>query len=249
MKLNAIIIDDEHKSGETLHSLINEYCKNVSVERLADSLESGVAAIRNLQPQLVFLDIELQNATGFDLLEQVRDQQFEVIFTTAFEQYALRAFQFCAVDYILKPVDSQALIEAVKKVEDKVTQQQAYRNIEVLLQNFKTPQPNHKIALPTSDGLVFLMVKDIMRLEADGSYTHFFFRNGKKLLVSKKIKEYEELLAPYRFYRVHHSHMVNLEEIEKYVRGEGGYVVLTDGSVVYVSKRKKEDFMAILDKA
>ncbi|MEX0967505.1 MAG: LytTR family DNA-binding domain-containing protein [Bacteroidia bacterium] len=247
--IKAIIIDDERKSGENLKALIEKYCKHLKVIATADSVESGIEAIANEKPQLVFLDIELNNGTGFDILSSLDSTDFEVIFTTAFEQYALKAIKFAAVDYLLKPIDVEELTAAVFKAEERLNHREANKNFEVLMQNLKSASSNHKIALPTTQGLTFVPVSHILRCEADGSYTWFYFKDGRKLIVSKKIKEYEELLSAYGFYRVHHSHLVNMEEIEKYVRGDGGYVVMTDGTMVDVSKRKREHFLAALDKA
>lgn len=247
--LKAVIIDDEKRSRESLDLLIREHCKNVEILALADSVASGVDTIQDHKPDLLFLDIELQDGTGFDILEQVSNGNFHVIFTTAFENYALRALKLSAVDYLLKPINQEELVSAVNKVADLRSKANPNKNFELLLQNLQNSTGRHKIALPSSDGLIFINVQDIIRCQADGSYTHFFFKDHKKILVSKKIKEYEELLGPYNFVRVHHSHLINLNEVTKYVRGDGGYVVMSDGETVYVSKRKKEDFMSALNKA
>lgn len=247
--MRAVIIDDETRSRESLEIIVKENCKNVEVVALAESVESGVAAIKQHKPDLLFLDIELQDGTGFDLLEKSSTSDFHVIFTTAFENYALKALKLSAVDYLLKPINSEELVQAVNKAEELSDSDSTNKNFELLLQNLQNSTGKHKIALPTSEGLTFINVSEIIRCQADGSYTHFFFKDRKKILVSKKIKEYEELLSPYNFVRVHHSHLVNLDEVAKYVRGDGGYVVMSDGETVYVSKRKKEDFMAALNKA
>lgn len=247
--IKALIIDDEKRSRESLQQLVQENCADVEIVALADSVASGVAEVKKQQPDLLFLDIELQDGTGFDLLEQVASNDFHVIFTTAFENYALRALKISAVDYLLKPINQEEMVKAVSKVVSMHEEESSNKNFELLLQNLQNNSGKHKIALPTSDGLTFINVHDIIRCKADGSYTHFFFKDGKKILVSKKIKEYEELLSPYNFVRIHHSHMINLDEVSKYVRGDGGYVVMSDGETVYVSKRKKEDFMAALNKA
>lgn len=247
--IRAIIVDDEKKSRESLELLVTEYCKQVELCGMAESVEEALQLIKQEDPDLLFLDIELNDGTGFDVLEKAKSGHFDVIFTTAFENYALRALKMSAVDYLLKPINEDDLRYAVKKVAEKIEKKNQSRNVELLLQNLNTGNGQHKIALPTSDGLTFIDVNDIIRCQADGSYTHFFFKGDKKTLVSKKIKEYEELLSPYKFVRVHHSHLVNLNEVTKYVRGDGGYVVMSDGETVYVSKRKKEDFMQALNKA
>ncbi|MFY0673605.1 MAG: response regulator transcription factor [Bacteroidia bacterium] len=247
--MRAVIIDDEVRSRESLEILVKENCKNVEVVALAESVESGLATLKQHKPDLLFLDIELQDGTGFDLLEKSALDDFHVIFTTAFENYALKALKLSAVDYLLKPINAEELVQAVNKAEELSDNDSTNKNFELLLQNLQNSTGKHKIALPTSEGLTFINVSDIIRCQADGSYTHFFFKDRKKILVSKKIKEYEELLSPYNFVRVHHSHLVNLDEVAKYVRGDGGYVVMSDGETVYVSKRKKEDFMSALNKA
>lgn len=247
--LKAVIIDDEKRSRESLELLVRESCKDVEVVALADSVASGIETVNEHKPDLLFLDIELQDGTGFDVLEGLNKHHFHVVFTTAFENYALRALKLSAVDYLLKPINQEELVQAVDKAQNKMQKEDKDKNFELLLQNLQSSTGKHKIALPTSDGLTFINVNDIIRCQADGSYTHFFFKDRKKILVSKKIKEYEELLSPYNFVRVHHSHLVNLDEVTKYVRGDGGYVVMSDGETVYVSKRKKEDFMSALNKA
>lgn len=247
--MKALIIDDEKRSRESLKQLVVDECPDVEVLDMADSVANGADAIKKHQPNLLFLDIEMQDGTGFDLLEKVANSNFHVIFTTAFENYALKALKLSAVDYILKPINPVELKEAVSKAKELIEQKDQDKNFELLLQNLQSNTGKHKIALPSSEGLTFINVNDIIRCQADGSYTHFFFKDRKKILVSKKIKEYEELLSPYNFVRVHHSHLVNLDEVAKYVRGDGGYVVMSDGETVYVSKRKKEDFMSALNKA
>lgn len=247
--LKALIIDDEKRSRESLQHVLEENCPEIEIVGQADSVATGVESINKLQPDLLFLDIEMQDGTGFDLLEQVRGEQFDVIFTTAFENYALKALKMSAVDYLLKPIGDEELGDAVSKVVNKKTEKSSEKNFELLLQNLNSQSGNHKIALPTSEGLSFINVRDIIRCKADGSYTHFYFKDGTTFLVSKKIKEYEELLSPYHFQRVHHSHLINLDEVKKYVRGDGGYVVMSDGETVYVSKRKKEGFLSALNKA
>lgn len=247
--LRAVIIDDETRSRESLEILVKENCKNVEVVAMADGVAAGLESIKANKPDLLFLDIELQDGTGFDLLEKSDGANFHVIFTTAFENYALKALKMSAVDYLLKPINADELVAAINKAEEIKSKEKTDRNFELLLQNLQNNTGKHKIALPTSEGLTFINVNEIIRCKADGSYTHFFFKDRKKILVSKKIKEYEELLSPYNFVRVHHSHLVNLDEVTKYVRGDGGYVVMSDGETVYVSKRKKEDFMSALNKA
>jgi two-component system, LytTR family, response regulator len=247
--IRALIIDDEERGRETLLNLLKTYCPEVKVLKLCDSVESGIKAIEEYAPELLFLDIEMNKATGFDLLEQLPGIDFDVIFTTAHENYALRAIKFCAIDYILKPIDVEELKVAVEKVITKKAKESFQAKFDLLLHNQHQSNPkNHRIAVSTNDGLVFLNVSDIIRCEADGSYTLFCLKNNEKIFVSKNLKEYEDLLSDHNFFRVHNSSLINLKEIVKYVRGDGGYVIMTDNAKVDVSKRKKDAFLTLISK-
>ena len=195
---------------------------------------------------MVFLDIQMQSETGFDLLAKVKPINFEVIFTTAHSNYAIKAFKFSAIDYLLKPIDIEDLKKAVEKVERKVNFNISAR-LEQLVQNLKPSSgQNHKLALPTLDGLIFVKIEDIIYCEASSNYTQIFTFDGKKHVVSRTLKEYEELLADHDFFRIHNSFLINLNSIKKYVRGEGGYVIMSNDVSLDVSKRKKEAFLSKL---
>lgn len=244
--LQVVIVEDELHSRETLRNLLNEYCTQVEIMAMAATLTEGVHAIKTNRPDLVFLDIELQPHTGFDLLEQVTNHDFELIFTTAYEHYALKAIKFSAIDYLLKPIDVEELIDAVEKVQKKRDQVKRNKRVEVLLNNLQNMNnTQHTITLSTMEGMEFVCVADIIRCEAMGAYTQFNLRNGKKILVSKHLKEYENLLSDHRFFRVHQSHLINLTEVERFVRPDE-QVVLKNGDVIKVAHNRKENFLAMM---
>lgn len=247
--INTVIIDDEELSRTVLNNLITKYCPQLTVVGLASSASTGLALINKASPDLVFLDIEMPGGSGFDLLKKIVDKNFALIFTTAYDQYALKAFKFCAVDYLLKPIDIEELMEATKKVENVKVNSGFKESIKNLLENYNAPNSKtNKIALPTLNGLEFVEIKDIIRCEADGKYTNCFLSSGKKLYSSKGLKDFEEQLSSYNFCRIHHAHLVNLDHIKNYFKGDGGYVLMSNGDNVMVSKRKKEDFLKQLNK-
>jgi len=242
--LKCLIVDDERKSRESLKILVDDFCENIRVVALCQNVAEALLAIDEHKPHVVFLDIQMQGETGFDLLEKLKKIEFEIIFTTAYSEYAIKAFKFSAIDYLLKPIDIEELKKSVSKVEKKVVDSFPTR-LENLVQNLKAG-PNHrlKLALPSSDGLVFVKVEDIIYCEASSNYTNIFMADGKKYLVSRTLKEYEDLLSDQDFFRIHNSYLINLNSIKKYVRGEGGYVVMTNDKSLDVSKRKKEGFLS-----
>ncbi|MBI1221069.1 MAG: response regulator [Bacteroidetes bacterium] len=247
MKLRVVIVEDEMKSREGLKNLIDEFCPNAEVVGMAANVESGVEAITGLQPDLVLLDIEMQSSTGFDLLEKIPEINFEVIFTTAYEQYAIKAIKFSALDYLLKPIDLKELIQGIDRVQHVRNSGISREQVKSLLENLKTePGKTHKITLSTSDGMVFLPVTDILRCEAQGAYTQFNLVNGKKILVSKNLKEYEILLQEHDFLRVHNSHLINLSQVSKYVKADGGYAVMYDGTNIPISNTRKDEFLELM---
>ena len=238
--IKAIIIDDEIHCRKTLGMLLKEYCPGVQVMEQCSDAESGLAAIQRLKPDLVFLDIEMPNMNGFEMLEKLPEIHFEIIFTTSYDQYAIKAFRFSALDYLLKPVGREELQRAVEKVAQRL-QFPLPQQLEILLQKLHQPASSiQKIALPTMEGLQMIAVSSIISCASDSNYTLFFLKNKQKLIVSRPLKEIEEMLEDYSFLRVHNSYLVNLNEIDKYVKGEGGYLVMTDGSNIDVSRSKKE---------
>lgn len=241
--IRAIIVDDESRGREFLKSLLVKYCGNVDVVAIEISAESGAEAIKKHKPDLVFLDIEMPGGNGFTLLEKTRDYNFDVIFTTAYSQYAITAIRFSALDYLLKPINSDELKTAVAKVEDKLSSQTTSRkNVDTLLSNINEKTPK-KIVLPNVHGAEYVALDEIVRCTADGNYTLVVLVSGKKILVAKTLKEYEELFAEENFCRIHHAHLVNLKHVKRYIKGEGGQVELSDGTSVEVSRRKKSEFL------
>src|SRR5215217_1331252 len=244
--IRAVVIEDEEHSRKMLMAMLHEHCQVITVVASADSVRTGLTAISEQRPELVFLDIELKSETSFEILEQLPEIDFELIFTTAFDHYALKAIKFCAIDYLLKPIDLNELKTAVSKAEKRMNREYLNKNLEVLLNNLKSSsQHNHRIALPTLEGLLFVNVKDIIYCESSGPYTKFIFKVGDKIVTSKHLKEYEDLLSGYEFFRIHKSYLVNLQEIKKYIRGEGGQLIMSNGAALNVSKQRKEDFLRI----
>jgi two-component system LytT family response regulator len=241
--MKCIIIDDEQKSAESLKILLTDFCENVEVMALCQNIDEGVAAIKNTGPDVVFLDINLQRETGFDLFKHFSNVPFEVIFTTAFSEYAIKAFRYAAIDYLLKPIDINELQEAVKKVDQRMVGNLNSR-LENLFRDLKSQKQDFlKLALPTLDGLVFINVDDIIYCEASSNYTTFYLTGGQKHIVSKTLKEYDELLSDRNFFRIHNTYLINIKAIKKYVKGDGGYVVMENDVSLDVSKRKKDAFL------
>jgi two-component system LytT family response regulator len=244
--IRSIIVDDELRGRQTLQNLLAESCPNVEVLALCESVAAAREAIALHKPQLVFLDVEMPQENGFALLEEAEHINFDVIFTTAHSHHAIKAIKLSALDYLLKPIDIDELVAAVEKVAAKKPASGA-KHIQMLLQNTaEKEKQQEKIALPTTDGYVFVRLSDILRCDAHGSYTMFYFTDGETLLVCKNLKEFEDLLTDLNFFRVHHSHIVNMSHIQRYLRGDGGTVVLKDGSQVEVARRKKEQFLQAL---
>lgn len=244
--MRVMIVEDEPHSRMSLENLLRDYCPDTEVVAGCDNVSDGIRQINVKRPDLLFLDIEMPGGNGFELLEQCSELDFEVIFTTAFEHYALKAIKFSALDYLLKPIDIDELKEAVQKVMQKNVRATENIKLSTLLQNLNKSKADQTIALATSEGLEFIRVSDIHYCQAEGSYTHFHLTNGK-LLVSKNLKEYEILLADYGFFRVHNSFVVNLSEVARYVKGDGGYLVMKNGDTVGLSGRRKEAFIRLFD--
>ena len=242
--LRTIIVDDEKDARINTLNIVNSVCKNLKVVATAENVKDGVQKIKEFNPDLVLLDVDMPDGSGFDLLSNFPKKTFDVIFITAFNHYAIKAIKFSAVDYILKPINIKELIEAVRKVEiNRESGLKKNLNYEALLENLRSSLPS-KLAIPTSEGMEYLNTKEIIRIEADRSYSWFFLSNGRKILVSRNLKEYQELLNDRSFFRTHNSHLINLEYVKKFVRQEGGYIEMTDGSIVSISRGKKELFLS-----
>lgn len=239
--IRAIVIDDEQESRNTVINILNNFCKNIQVIAQAENVMEGKMVVEKEKPDVIFLDIQMPDGTGFDLLEKLSDNNFQVIFVTAYDQYALKAIKFSALDYILKPVNPQHLMDAVDKLKTPQTDFGLIsKQISTLLRN---KNGFERITLPTFEGLRFIILRDIIRCEADNNYTNFYLNSGEKVLVTKTLKEYDECLSGEDFIRVHQSHLVNSKYIDRYIKGDGGTIIMTDGSHVEVSRRRKEDFL------
>jgi two-component system, LytTR family, response regulator len=242
--LRSIIVDDEPKSLENLKILTEEFVKDISVVALCRTVREALDAIKTYRPDIVFLDIQMQNETGFDLLAEIDQVDFEVIFVTAYSEFAIKAIKFSAIDYLLKPIDIDELKAAVRKVKEKRTGKTGGR-LKILQDNLLGSDAS-KIALPSAEGLVFIMVNEIFYCEASSNYTIFYTSENKQYVVSKTLGEYEDLLLSHNFFRIHHSYLVNLNMIKKYIKGDGGYVILNNNVSLTVSKRKRSDFLSRL---
>ena len=242
--IRAIIVDDELGARESLSKMLEKNCKQVEVVAKVDSMLAAFEAITNKAPDLVFLDIEMPNGNAFDLLEKFKEINFNIIFTTAYDHYAIKAIKFSAVDYILKPIDPEELVSAVKRFEERTGQKKTLdKQFKTLLSNVRTENKLKKVGIPDGDGLIFINLSDIIRCDSDGNYTFFILTNGKKIIASRTLGEYEQMFVDDNFFRVHRSHLINLEHVKKYIKGEGGYVVMSDNSQVEVSRRNKTDFL------
>lgn len=237
--IKAIIVDDEEGNRENLRSLLENYCPQVEILAEAESAITAMDAIGKHEPQLLFLDIEMPNGNGFDLLGKLDRIDFEIIFVTAFGQYALKAIKFCALDYILKPIDILDLKVAVQKAEKRIREHERSDSWQVFVENQQSAH-NPKIALPTGNQIDYIPVEEIVRCKGEGNYTTFFLKKGKSLMVSKTLKEFEELLAEHRFIRVHQSHLISAQYVKTYVKSDGGYLRMEDGAEIPISRQRKE---------
>ncbi len=243
--MKTLIIEDEQKSREMLAGIIKKNCPKLQVVGLANNVKEGVEMIKSLNPELVFLDISMPDGSGFDLLEKVQGHKFELIFATASDQHAIRAIKYSACDYLLKPIDIDELKVAVDKaVQKKLSSPPSMENLQFLIQQLKRPDDNfQKITLPTGNAFEIVNIKDIIRCEADTSYTYFYLTDKRKLMVSAGLKHYEELLPENDFIRVHHHHLINMNHVVRFLKVDGGYAVMSDGTQIEISRRKKDTFL------
>ena len=242
--IKAIIIDDEMHCRRTLALTLKEYCPDVQVVEQCSDAESGIQAIKNFSPDLVFLDIEMPHMNGFEMLQQFSEIRFAVIFTTGYDQYAVKAFRISALDYLLKPIEAKELIAAVHKVQ---TQKQlpVAEQFQILLNKVNNKEDVFpKISVPTSNGYELIPVEQVLYCEAQDNYTFFHLKNKRKITACLMLKEVELQLTDFAFFvRVHNSYIVNIKEATKYVRGEGGYLIMSDDSTVNVSRSRKEELL------
>ena len=239
--IRAIIIDDEMHCRKTLDLLLKEYCPDVKVMEQCNDAEAGLEAIKKINPDLVFLDIEMPHMNGFEMLQQFSEIPFAIVFTTGYDQYAIKAFRFSALDYLLKPIEPKDLIASVHKVQTP-KQLPSAEQFQMLLNKISNKEEVFpKIAVPTSDGYELIPIEQVLFCEAQDNYTYFNLKNKKKVIACRMLKDVEEELNDFPFFvRVHHSYIVNIKEVKKYVRGEGGYVIMSDESSVNVSRSRKE---------
>jgi two-component system LytT family response regulator len=242
--IRAIIIEDEQNSNDFLVTMLNSHFKYITIEGVCKTIEEGKEALIKLQPDLVFSDIELGTASAFTLFQQLEKINFEVIFISGQEKYALQAIKFSALDYLLKPFSLSDLNEALNRYHKKKDKKQSEQQFEALFHNLKNLQKDSKkIALPTLTGLLIIPVKDIIRCQADVNYTTLHLIAKDKIVACKSLKEFDELLNDYDFLRIHNSHLINLNFVKNYTKGDGGVVTMIDGTEVDVSRRKRDEFL------
>jgi two-component system LytT family response regulator len=243
-KLKAIIIDDEVRSRESLKQKISLYCADVDIIAECENGEQGIVAIEAKEPDIVFLDVEMPRMNGFTMLQQLHNRNFELIFTTAYDHYAIRAIKFSALDYLVKPIEVEELCAAVEMVKQKRKQNTGNERLETLLHNLMLEKnQSNRIAIPSLEGLQFVEVNDIIYLEAESNYTIIYIKPSQKITVSKTLKDFEELLPHSTFIRIHHSWIINKNHVQKYLKGEGGQVIMSNGKRLDVARRKKEEFI------
>lgn len=243
--IKAILVDDDVNLREGMKALLALYAPDINIIGEADSVASGVKIVTKLNPQVIFLDIQMHDGTGFDMLEKIADLNGKVtshvVFITAYEHYAIKAFRFSALDFLLKPVGPDELENVVEKIRNVLEKDNDYSHIDLLLENIRKKANNfQRIALSNSDGIHLIDISDIIRCESDNNYTKFYINDRKPILISKTLKEYDEMLNEYDFVRIHQSHLINMAYIKSYVKKDNGYVIMSDDSQLPVSQRKKD---------
>ena len=242
--MKSLIVDDEILVARNLEILLGKYCPEVTVVGMAHSADDAEKHIRVLEPDLVFLDVEMPYGNGFDLLKRFTELKFGVIFVTAFDHYAIKAIRYSAIDYLLKPIDIDDLIAAVQKAQTQLKSKNLSQSLDMLLTNISQPTMKQQmLSLPTMDGMIFINLNDILYCKSEGNYTEFYLTNGQKPLATRQMGSYEELLPEPYFCRVHRQYIVNVNKVSKYIKGRGGYVVMNDGKIIDVAARKKDDFL------
>jgi len=241
--IKALIVEDDPMSVELLRDYLEDSNLDIAVIGHCGTVSSAINKINKLNPQIVFLDVELSDGNGFDVLKEIETINFEIIVITSHDRYAMEAVKYSALDYLIKPIKSGDLNAALKKVQRRLGVKSPKSTVKV--QN----KLANKIAVPTFEGLLFIPIEEIIRIQSDRNYTDFHLTSKRKVVVTRSLKNYEELLAEFGFIRIHHSHLINMNHLVKYIKGVGGYVIMSDSSKVDVSRRKKEDFMEHLSKA
>ena len=248
MAIRALIVDDELNNRENLHTLLGQYCKNVEVIGQAGSVDAAFMIIKSEKPDLVFLDIRMPEKDGFKLLESLNDITFEVIIVTAYNQYAIRAIKFCAVDYLLKPIDIVELSKAVEQVTQRIEQKQENERLKQLINHMHLKDAPFKIGLASQNKVDFVEISRIIRCKADNNYTHVFLDRQEKKTISKTLKEFEDLLKDHGFIRLHQSHLINASQRQSYQKNDGGSIQMADGYITLISRARKEETLALIRK-
>jgi two-component system LytT family response regulator len=245
--MNVLIIDNDANIREGLKEMLTQYCSGIQSVAEAHSVASGFQSIQQFQPNLVFLDVEMDDGTGFDLIKKLGSYHFQLIFITAYNKYAVDAFRLSAIDFLQKPIDPQELVESVTKAKNSIRNLNLQKQLQVLHESMNAIRTNEKkIVLKDNEAIHFVRVQDIIRCEADGAYTKFHIVHSSPLLISKSLKEYDELLSPFGFIRCHHSHLVNISKILKFDKTDGGYLILDNKDLIPVSQRKKDQVLDFL---
>ncbi|RKS01983.1 LytTR family DNA-binding domain-containing protein [Flavobacterium sp. 102] len=246
--LRAVVIDDIDSIRIKNIDIIKSNCPNIAIIGQANSVESGVSLIKQIVPDIVFLDVEMPDGTGFDLLQKLKPINFKVIFITGYEDFAIRAFRFSAIDYLLKPLDPNDLIEAVNKAEESLSKDVLELKLNTLFSNLERPKNLQKLVLKTAEKIYSVNIQDIVNCESDKNYTTFYFINAPKLVVSTTLKEYETLLKPFHFFRAHQSHLINMLYFDHFIKTDGGNtIVMKNKNKIPLAIRKKEEFLALID--
>jgi two-component system LytT family response regulator len=247
MSYQVVLVEDEKHQQEAMIEMLRAF-PEFHLAGVASSIEEGKHLLESTNPDLALLDVMISSGSSFDLLQMLDSIPFEIIFTTSYDHFAVQAFRLSAVDFLLKPIDKKELENALEKFRTKKLAKESVLNIRNLLANLQLPiaDTKTKIALPTLTGFLYVAIKDIIRCESDNTYTTFHTVNRNKILVSKTLKEVEVMLGDYRFFRIHNSHLINLDYVSEYLKGEGGIVLMADGSHIDVSRRRKDEFLLLL---
>jgi len=246
MKIRSLICDDEDSNRDNLRHLLTEYCPDIEIIGESDSNESTLRLILKENPDLVFLDIRMHKKTVFEVLAQIDKPRFEIIFVTAYDEYAFKAIKFNALDYLLKPIDISELQKSVQKVKNKIVAQNENQLLRNLITNLQLEDADKKIALPQENEIVFVPIKEIIRCQAESNYTRFYFISGKSLIISRTLKEFDLALSGYNFVRVHQSHLINAKQIASYVKQDGGYLKMLDGTSVPIARSRRDELNQFL---
>jgi two-component system, LytTR family, response regulator len=246
--IKAIIVEDELMQLTGLKNLLHQYCTHLEIIAYCDNAEEAILKIKELHPQILFLDINMPGKSGFDLLNEIDYTKLEIIFTTAYNNYAIKAYKYSAIDYLLKPIDEEELIAAVDKASKKIEDGKWKNNLDSFMHNIKSTQfpQEMKLCIPSITGFQVIEIKNIIVCIAEGAYTNFILTNNKKIMASRPLLDYEQMLQDNSFIRIHKSNLININHVKQYIRGEGGSVILSNDMEIEVSRRKKENFIEMM---